>query len=104
MNGRKYVVGHFSTPSLEELRDNTPAPPGGGRRTTLRVEYGDVSAMLANPDNDGATFQVASQFNCLEFVHAGVVPEKGIARYEHDKTQGPACRFARLSSFFSFIA
>merc|ERR1712032_648867 len=39
-------------------------------------------------------FQVASQFNCLEFVSPGVVPEHGITGYAADHTQGPACSLA----------
>jgi hypothetical protein len=36
-------------------------------------------------------FQVASQFNCLEFTMPSVLPEAGIAHYVGDRTQGPAC-------------
>lgn len=35
--------------------------------------------------------QVASGFNCLEFVDSDQTPEDGVACYEHDRTQGPAC-------------
>ena len=42
----------------------------------------------------GATFQVASQFNCLEFPSARVLPEDGISNYQYDNTQGPACAMA----------
>ena len=48
----------------------------------------------ALPENRWATFQVASQFNCLEFVGPSVVPEDGITGYVMDRTQGPACSIA----------
>ena len=42
----------------------------------------------------GALFQVASQFNLLEMTGPEVSPEDGITRYQHDRTQGPACAIA----------
>ena len=39
----------------------------------------------------GATFQVASQANCLEFLNRRKKPEDGIAIYVEDLYQGPAC-------------
>ena len=47
--------------------------------------------MHQRPENAGALFQVASQFNLLEMVSPGVTPEQGVTRYEQDHTQGPAC-------------
>ena len=41
--------------------------------------------------NDGALFQVASQFNLLEMMSESVTPEQGVGIYENDRTQGPAC-------------
>lgn len=35
--------------------------------------------------------QVASGFNCLEFMDANCLPEEGVTGYQHDRTQGPAC-------------
>ena len=43
------------------------------------------------PENAGTLFQVASQFNLLEMVSPTVTPEDGVTRYQHDRTQGPAC-------------
>jgi hypothetical protein len=37
---------------------------------------------------------VASQFNLLEMVSPEVTPEQGVTRYQHDRTQGPACAIA----------
>ena len=53
-----------------------------------------MAAKHALPANRHSTFQVASQFNCLEFVGPSVTPEDGITGYVRDRTQGPACSIA----------
>jgi hypothetical protein len=58
------------------------------------VVTGDVRQMHQLPENGGALFQVASQFNLLEMVSPEVTPEHGVTRYQHDRTQGPACAIA----------
>jgi len=55
---------------------------------------GDVRQMHQSPENAGALFQVASQFNLLEMTGPEVSPEDGVTRYQHDRTQGPACAIA----------
>ncbi len=50
--------------------------------------------MHRSPENVGALFQVASQFNPLEMVSPDVTPEHGVTRYQSDPTQGPACAIA----------
>lgn len=49
---------------------------------------------LRSPENAGALFQVASQFNLLEMTSPTVTPEHGVTRYQCDRTQGPACAIA----------
>lgn len=98
-NGRRFHAGAFTTPSVAQLRQRALAAwqaSGLPRRpiTLARVSIGDVLTMHADPANAGATFQAASQFNCLEFVSSSVVPEMGVTRYEWDATQGPACAIA----------
>eukprot|EP01006_Ploeotia_vitrea_P037368 TRINITY_DN66123_c9_g1_i1.p1 TRINITY_DN66123_c9_g1~~TRINITY_DN66123_c9_g1_i1.p1 ORF type:complete len:401 (-),score=32.18 TRINITY_DN66123_c9_g1_i1:987-2189(-) len=58
-----------------------------GKTDLTQVEVG---ALQANPENCGATFQVASNFNCLEFVSPYDSATRGITGYIHDHTQGPA--------------
>jgi hypothetical protein len=58
------------------------------------VVTGDVRQMHRLPENAGALFQVASQFNMLEMTGPGVTPEQGVTIYQHDHTQGPACAIA----------
>ena len=97
INGARYAYGAFSTPSLAELRAAVAAAAGGGagggaRPSTFANVVGDAAGFHAR--FPGATFQVASQFNCLEFVGPGVVPEDGVTGYAGDRTQGPCCAIA----------
>lgn len=93
VNGRSYDVGTLELVSLAELRERARdvSVPGQLR---LGVAQGDVRALHLDPRNAGALFQVASQFNLLEMINPDVTPEQGIGRYEHDRTQGPACAMA----------
>ncbi len=90
---RQAAVGQLELVSLAELRERTPgiAPSG---RLQLGIVEGDVRRMHGEKRNEGALFQVASQFNLLEMIGPDVTPEAGVAAYEHDRTQGPACAIA----------
>ena len=78
-NGKTYRMGHFETPSLAELQARR-APANGSGRLVLRTVVDDVTQLLKDPENRHATFQVASQFNCLEFASPNVTPEEGISK------------------------
>ena len=98
-NGRTMECGSLQTPSLAELRKETPqAPPLNSSSSRsplpLREVVADVQDLHVDPANQGAMFQVASQFNLLEMAAPSVTPEEGVGIYEHDKTQGPACAIA----------
>ena len=90
---RSYAVGTLTLPSLAELRIRASEVSWPGR-LRLSIAEGDVRAMHGKPENRGALFQVASQFNMLEMVGPHVTPEEGVTRYEYDRTQGPACAMA----------
>jgi hypothetical protein len=47
---------------------------------------GDVRHMHKSPENAGALFQVASQFNMLEMTGPEVTPEHGVTIYQYDGT------------------
>ena len=49
---------------------------------------------MNHPDFNGATFQVASNFNCLEFGNYKQSASDGISGYASDCTQGPPCAAA----------
>lgn len=96
-NGREFAIGTFATPTLADLR----RAAAGRRRGRLRVTHeivDDVLLLHARPENAGAMFQVASQFNCLEFAAPSMTPEDGVTGYEHDPTQGPACALAAAAA------
>lgn len=90
---RSYGVGRLELVSLAELRDRT-RDLLGARPIRMGEVVGDARQLHAKAAHARATFQVASQFNLLEMVSPNVTPEHGIAGYEHDPTQGPACAIA----------
>ena len=94
VNGRSYGVGDLEVVSLRDLRRRADGAAQGSGPGRLRIVQGDVGEMHGRPEYCGALFQVASQFNLLEKIGPGVTPEDGVARYEHDRTQGPACAIA----------
>lgn len=92
VNGRSYGIGRLEVASVAELRVRALGAPKGS--LSLSKVTGDVRAMHADPANQGALFQVASQFNLLEMIGPEVTPEDGVSRYAADHTQGPACAVA----------
>ena len=93
-NGREFICGLLETPSLADLRDRVVRSEICAGQISFREEIADVQQLHIEESNAGALFQVASQFNLLEMVSPNVTPERGIDRYEHDRTQGPACAIA----------
>jgi len=98
VNERKFAVGKFDTPSVQELHEQfseavAARPPSQSGLQFLNLK-GDVRSLILNPNNAGAVFQAASQFNCLEMVGPSITPEKGVTGYFRDRTQGPICAIA----------
>jgi hypothetical protein len=94
VNGKSYRIGDLELVPLQVLRDRVKSsgtPPG---RLKVGIVKGDVRKMHQSLENAGALFQVASQFNLLEMTGPTVTPEHGVTRYQHDRTQGPACAIA----------
>lgn len=95
VTGATFRCGNLETPSLEELRERTSKlQNNSGNPISVTEVVGDVQELHQAQENDGALFQIASQFNLLEMVGPEVTPEQGIGRYEYDRTQGPACAVA----------
>ncbi|GAB6841732.1 hypothetical protein HNR00_004767 [Methylorubrum rhodinum] len=92
-SGESYAVGTLTLPSLAELRTAAAGVHRPGR-LRLSIVEGDARDLHRAPENRGALFQVASQFNMLEMVGPDVTPEDGVAGYAYDRTQGPACAMA----------
>lgn len=99
--GRTFHVGEFTTPSLRELKEIFRELSGGETDVgvgeakvkenglTIQNISGDVGKLITDPSNEGAIFQAASQFNCLEMINPAITPEAGITDYVKDRTQGP---------------
>jgi hypothetical protein len=94
VNGKSYGIGELEVVSLQDLRERVQSSGGLAGRLKASVVTGDVRQMHRLPENAGALFQVASQFNMLEMTGPGVTPEQGVTIYQHDHTQGPACAIA----------
>jgi len=97
INSRKFNCGKFSTPSLRSIRSNIPK--SGNFKSTVvdnfRYSHDVIGdALPMHSQYGGAVFQVASQFNCLEFTTFHQTPECGVDIYQYDHTQGPACAMA----------
>lgn len=93
-NGRIFSMGKFSTPSLRELRAEVAARCGESRGKIQHEHIAISDVFRMHAEHPGATFQAASQFNCLEFGSPGITPEYGVTGYAYDETQGPACAVA----------
>jgi len=91
--GSGYAVGELEFVPLDALRARARDVTVPGR-FSLGIVEGDVRRMHIEPENGGAVFQVASQFNLLEMTGPNVTPEHGVTGYAHDHTQGPACAIA----------
>jgi hypothetical protein len=94
INGKDYGIGELELVSLQALRERVKSAGGLPGRLKASVVTGDVRQMHQSSENAGALFQVASQFNLLEMTGPEVSPEDGVTRYQHDRTQGPACAIA----------
>jgi hypothetical protein len=92
VNDVAYGIGELEVVSLEALRERAASISVPGRLKTS-VVIGDVRQMHRAPENAGALFQVASQFNLLEMTGPSVTPEHGVTRYQHDHTQGGVTRY-----------
>jgi len=94
VNGQSYGIGELQILSLRELRERMRPTTGERGRLRVNIVQGDVRELHRVPEFAGALFQVASQFNLLEMIGPDVTPEHGVARYQRDPTQGPACAIA----------
>ena len=106
-----FSAGQFETYSIKRLRELTKKAHVGDRkkRGRFNIVMGnkpwqsevsnkklDIGAMLADPAYEGATFQVASNFNALEGSSVSCMPL--VQDYVHDNTQGPRASIACLAA------
>eukprot|EP00756_Hemistasia_phaeocysticola_P064154 Hpha_TRINITY_DN7569_c0_g1::TRINITY_DN7569_c0_g1_i1::g.19088::m.19088 len=89
-----HLPGDWHWTSLAELRCRAVAACeamqcGGEICFAIENMSGEARALHLETCSAGASFQVASQFNCLEFINPDRKPEHGVTGYESDRTQGP---------------
>ena len=94
ITGKSCEIGQLDLVSLQALRQRVKSAGADPGRLKVSLVTGDARDLHRSPENSGALFQVASQFNLLEMVGPGVTPEQGVTRYQYDYTQGPACAIA----------
>lgn len=98
-NNITYNAGHFK---LRSPYTFNLTPRGGGKLHIISgnghksklYEYVDVLTAQNHEEFEGATFQLASNFNCLEFPAKFCTAKDGIVNYWGDPTQGPTCAIA----------
>ena len=109
MNNQKFNSGHFSLFSANSFDKTTlNKKPGnkngklnivhGQRMKSKMLEYVDIMNGCSFPEFKGATFQVASNFNCLEFANDKQTAFDGITIYSDDLTQGPEAAISCAAS------
>ena len=98
VNGKNYGIGDLELVPLQTLRERVKSAAGPRGRLKVSIARGDVRKMHHSPENAGALFQVASQFNLLEMVGPSVTPEDGITRYKERPHPGSGVRNCRRRS------
>ena len=95
-SGKSFQFGRLEIPRLADLRRQLESFGATEATSNLIFEnvVSDVQTLHLDSRNQGAVFQVASQFNLLEMTSPCIAPEYGVDRYESDPTQGPACAIA----------
>ncbi|KAH0792533.1 hypothetical protein GPJ56_003518 [Histomonas meleagridis] len=95
LNKRSFNAGLFN---LRSPSDYVNLPKKGNGKFHIIHGYGvkpgkfSINDIVTNQNNeafDGATFQAASNFNCLEFPSTKSTASHGISNYACDLTQGP---------------
>jgi len=94
INKAAYSHGQLEISPLEKLKEQYSSPKEYSSRITISEVVADVQTLHKSKENNGALFQVASQFNLLEMASPYTTPERGVGIYEGDHTQGPACAVA----------
>lgn len=96
-NQKKFSAGKFSVCSVSSFQHLEPRNGGhlhiihGNGMKSTKIHLVDVMCAQNHPDFNGATFQVASNFNCLEFLGSKQTAAKGVTSYVINHAQGPVC-------------
>lgn len=99
-NKKRFSAGKFALYSVSSFQHLVPRNGGhlhiihGNGMKSSKIYLVDVMCAQNHPDFNGATFQVASNFNCLEFLGSKQTAAKGVNSYIQNHAQGPACAVA----------
>lgn len=94
VNSKSFQAGRLEVASLQTLKQFAPSLSTFDHKISVNEIVGDAQSLHRDSENEGAFFQVASQFNLLEMAGPSITPELGVGIYEMDFTQGPACAIA----------
>ena len=91
INNKTYCVGNFSIRNLQSFGDVTER--SGGKLNIIigngtELVDADIITCETNPENDGATFQMASNFNCLDRMPGKRPPFGYLSDYPTHHEQG----------------
>lgn len=99
INNISYNAGNFQIRNISSFLNKFPKLPirnggsfnilSGKGRETKNFQKIDAFSMQSLPENDGATYLAASNFNCLEFTSRIDSVRNGVTDYIYDNTQGP---------------
>lgn len=96
-NQKHFNAGKFSLCNISSFQNLVPRNGGhlhiihGNGMKSSKLHLVDVMCAQNYPDFNGATFQVASNFNCLEFLGSKQTAAKGVNSYIQNHAQGPVC-------------
>lgn len=102
INNKTYNAGKFQIKSssrdkyklIKKERQGTLNIIKGYGEHTKHFELIDILSMQSLPKWNGATYLVASNFNCLEFTNSNQKAADGVTNYYEDNTQGPYAALA----------
>eukprot|EP01107_Rhizomastix_libera_P017925 TRINITY_DN8853_c0_g1_i1.p1 TRINITY_DN8853_c0_g1~~TRINITY_DN8853_c0_g1_i1.p1 ORF type:complete len:379 (+),score=63.96 TRINITY_DN8853_c0_g1_i1:19-1155(+) len=94
VNGKEYGVGKFSMKSLGDYERSPPAHIGGGKLNIIvgNGKIGPLTDVLRSHNaslHSGSSFQLASNYNGLEYTSRYGSACRGVCGYYMDTTQGP---------------
>ena len=97
-NNRTFNSGFFKIKDSSYFKSRNLKVKGNGRfhiisghgRDSKRIELIDILQSEGQKEFNGATFQVASNFHCLDHMRGRRPPNHGISEYKLIGTQGPA--------------
>ena len=106
INNREYDIGTFYLKKLSYFREKVlnlkhSTFPIEGKISIRHLVTKDIQNDMIDTANKNAVFQVASQFNCLEYATEYQSKKDGITCYEDDKTQGPSIAMTVAPATFS---